>query len=52
MQRWKAYWIMRGVEAYLCRIGDTTARELVTSIVDALEREQSTHDTNVPLTSG
>lgn len=38
---WKAYWIMRGVEAYLIRIQDSASLAIVTPIVDSFEREQA-----------
>lgn len=41
MTRWKAYWIMRGVESCLVKIGHEDAQLLVTAIVDEFEREQA-----------
>jgi len=39
--RWKGYWILRGVEAYLIRSGDTASQELVTALIDKLEKEMT-----------
>lgn len=40
MARWKAYWIMRGVERYLAG-RDAVALVIVTAIVDQFEKEQA-----------
>lgn len=39
MAPWKAYWIMRGVEAYLIRTHDSDATELVSQIINQFEYE-------------
>lgn len=48
MATWKAYWIMRGVEAYLIRTHDYDATELVSQIINQFEYEMAnvTRDRN------
>lgn len=42
MSTWKAYWIMRNVEAYLIgHSSDADALAIVSKLVDLFEREQA-----------